>query len=79
MFVYLPLEHAEELALQERSVALFDALAVENPTLEDSAAYARRHRDVIRRFGRFPHRSAALGRESSAAERAYLALPGAGF
>mgnify|MGYP001173726566 CR=1 FL=1 len=78
-FVYLPLEHAEDLALQERCVALFTALAAEAPGFDSALDYAGRHRDVIRRFGRFPHRNAALGRESTADELAYLATPGSGF
>ncbi|RVT52619.1 DUF924 family protein [Rubrivivax albus] len=78
-FVYLPLEHAEDLALQDRSVALFAALAAEAPGFDSALDYAERHRDVIRRFGRFPHRNAALGRVSTADEEAYLATPGSGF
>ena len=77
-FVYLPLEHAEDLALQERSVALFSALAAD-AGMADALDYAERHRDVIHRFGRFPHRNAALGRASTAEELAYLATPGSGF
>lgn len=78
-FVYLPLEHAEDLALQQRSVALFEALAADDARLADALDYARRHLAVIERFGRFPHRNAALGRSSSAEELTYLAQPGAGF
>ena len=78
-FVYLPLEHAEDLALQDRSCALFAALAAEAPGFDSALDYAERHRDVIRRFGRFPHRNAALGRASTDEERAYLATPGSGF
>jgi uncharacterized protein (DUF924 family) len=83
-FAYLPLEHAEDGALQERSVALFAALCAaagreQRPQAEQFLDYARRHREVIVRFGRFPHRNAALGRTSTAAELAYLAQPGAGF
>lgn len=78
-FVYLPLEHAEDLAMQQRSVALFEALAAEDARLDGALDYAHRHLDVIKRFGRFPHRNAALGRPSSADELAYLAQPGAGF
>lgn len=78
-FLYLPLEHAEDLALQDRSVALFAALAAQEPELADALDYAERHRDVIRRFGRFPHRNAALERSSSDDELAYLQQPGAGF
>ena len=77
MFIYLPFEHAENPADQDRSVALFETLraALGDLTID----YAARHRDVIRRFGRFPHRNAALGRANTPAEDAYLAEPGAGF
>ncbi|MCB1537410.1 MAG: DUF924 domain-containing protein [Rhodospirillales bacterium] len=75
-FLYLPFEHAEDLAHQDRSVALFEAMQKEDPT---GYAYALRHRDVIARFGRFPHRNAALGRGSTPDEVAYLAGPDAGF
>ncbi len=78
-FAYLPLEHAENLALQQRSVALFEALAAEDASMASAADYARRHRDVIARFGRFPHRNAALGRQSTEDEQLYLAQPGSGF
>lgn len=74
LFLYLPFEHAEDLADQERSVALFRALG--EPTYLD---YAIRHRDVIARFGRFPHRNAILGRQSTAAERQFLEEPGSSF
>ena len=84
VFAYLPLEHAEDSALQRRSVDLFEALCGAVPADERERFggfldYARRHRDVIERFGRFPHRSAALGRVSTAEEANYLAQPGAGF
>jgi uncharacterized protein (DUF924 family) len=78
-FAYLPLEHAEDLALQDRCVALFEALAAEHPASANPLDYARKHRDVIRRFGRFPHRNRALGRVSTAAEAEYLRQPGSGF
>lgn len=78
-FVYMPLVHAESLALQSRAVALFDALAAEFPALADYARHARRHRRVIERFGRFPHRNALLGRPSSPPEVRFLATPGARF
>lgn len=78
-FAYLPLEHAEDLALQDRCVDLIGALAAADPAHADALDYAERHRDVIRRFGRFPHRNAALGRASTAEELAYLAQPGSGF
>lgn len=79
LFAYLPLEHAEDLALQDRSVDLFSALAAGHEGFGEVLDYAERHRDVIRRFGRFPHRNAALGRASTPAEVEYLAQPGSGF
>jgi uncharacterized protein (DUF924 family) len=84
VFFYLPQEHSEDLDDQERSVALFEALAgdvaaAQRETFAGFADYARRHREVIRRFGRFPHRNAILGRTSSAEERAFLSEPGSSF
>ncbi|MFT3955053.1 MAG: DUF924 family protein [Piscinibacter sp.] len=78
-FAYLPFEHAEDLALQERAVACFEALAEAAPELEGMLDYARRHREVIRRFGRFPHRNAILGRSSTAEELTFLHQPGSRF
>lgn len=83
-FLYLPFEHSENLADQDRSVALFERLLSEarpafKPMCQNSLDYAHQHRDVIAKFGRFPHRNAILGRENTAAEKAYLAKPGAGF
>ena len=76
-FIYLPFEHSENLADQEESVRLYTAL---HPELGGEALdYAVRHHDVIRRFGRFPHRNAALGRQNTAEEESYLSQPGAGF
>ncbi len=84
VFFYLPLEHSESLADQDRCVALFAALRDEVPASLHAAFdgyldYARRHRDVIARFDRFPHRNAVLGRASTAGEAEYLRQPGAGF
>ena len=84
VFAYLPLEHAEDPTVQQRSVALFEALCAESgpeqrAAFEGFLDYARRHRDIIERFGRFPHRNALLGRSSTAQEAIYLAQPGAGF
>lgn len=84
VFAYLPLEHAEDMGLQQRSVALFEALHAAAPPDECERYavfldYARRHRAVIARFGRFPHRNAVLGRASTPDEESYLAQPGAGF
>lgn len=84
VFAYLPLEHAEDIALQDRSVQAFSQLRAEAPPeLADTFAvfheYAVQHRDVIAQFGRFPHRNDVLDRASSEAEQHYLAQPGAGF
>jgi uncharacterized protein (DUF924 family) len=78
-FAYMPFEHAEDARMQERSVALFAALAQENDGYEGVLDYAHRHRGVIARFGRFPHRNPILGRASTPDEAAYLAQPGSGF
>lgn len=81
-FVYLPLEHAEDMAMQEQAVALFTRLAESAPANQGLAGmldYAKRHREVIRRFGRFPHRNAILGRSSTPDELAFLQQPGSGF
>lgn len=74
VFAYLPFEHSEALADQDLSVALISALGD-----AEFARYAHAHRDVIARFGRFPHRNAILGRTSTPEELAYLAQPGSGF
>ena len=85
VFFYLPLEHAESAELQDRSVALFDALAKEQTagsalaTFAGFADFAYRHQLVIERFGRFPHRNAILGRPDSEDEAAFLQQPGSGF
>ena len=78
-FIYMPFEHAEEIEMQNQAVALFTRLSKAHPALNDMLDYARRHREVIARFGRFPHRNAILGRESSAEEAAFLLQPGSGF
>ena len=78
-FVYLPFEHAEDIAAQTQSVRLFTDLAAAAPELADMLDYAQRHHAVIARFGRFPHRNALLGRDSSAEELAFLQQPGSRF
>ncbi len=78
MFVYLPFEHAEDVAVQDESVRLFEALPA-TPWRDRVVHYAGLHRDVIVKYGRFPHRNAILGRTSTPAELDYLAQPGAGF
>jgi uncharacterized protein (DUF924 family) len=70
MFLYLPFEHSEDRADQALSVELFSRLGNDNWT-----RYARAHQEIIDRFGRFPHRNAALGRESTPAELARLKEP----
>jgi uncharacterized protein (DUF924 family) len=77
-FLYLPFEHAEDDAAQARALALFGALAAETGdrgTLE----WAEKHAAIIRRFGRYPHRNAALGRASTPEEIAFLREPGSSF
>ena len=78
MFVYLPLEHSESLADQEECLALMTAIAG-TPETADLPQWARAHLEIIRRFGRFPHRNAALGRESTPEEAAFLKEPGSAF
>ena len=84
VFFYLPLEHAEDRGHQQRSVTLFESLATqaaenERKLFEDYAEFARRHRDIVARFGRFPHRNAVLGRDSTEEERKFLQQPGSSF
>ena len=69
-FFFLPFMHSEDLADQERCVALYREAGDEN------LKYAIEHADIVRRFGRFPHRNAALGRETTAEEAAFLAAGG---
>jgi len=72
-FAYLPFQHAEDLAAQRRALDLCQALDAE------VFRYAKRHYEIIARFGRFPHRNAALGRESTPEELEFLAKPGSSF
>lgn len=78
-FVYMPFMHAEDLALQQRSLALFRQLQADTGEFANALDYAVRHHDIVARFGRFPHRNQLLGRASTAEELAFLRLPGAGF
>ncbi len=73
VFFYLPFEHAEDLSAQQRAVTLIEAMR--DP---DYTKYAILHRDIIQRFGRFPHRNAILGRKSTPEELAFLAEGGFG-
>ena len=78
LFFYLPLEHAESMEAQNAAIVAFDRLVAEAPAelreFADSVrGYARKHRDIIAKFGRFPHRNRVLGRESTPAELEWLA------
>jgi uncharacterized protein (DUF924 family) len=75
VFVYLPFEHAEELAAQEQGLRLFEALARCDAAVADFEFWARKHHLIIERFGRFPHRNAVLGRASTAEEIEFLTQP----
>ncbi len=84
IFLYFPLEHSESLEHQQRCVELMETLEREVPedwreTFESFTRYAVAHCDVIKRFGRFPHRNAILGRESTPAELEFLKTPGSSF
>lgn len=84
VFVYLPLEHSEQLSDQEQALMLFERLLASVPAEQQDIYrgyldYARQHRDVIARFGRFPHRNAILQRPSTAAELEFLAGPHSSF
>lgn len=81
---YLPLEHAEDIAVQERCVSLYrqllDDVSPDNlKDYETNVTFAVAHRDIISRFGYFPHRNAILGRPLSDAEHAFLQEPNSAF
>ena len=78
MFVYLPFEHSESLDDQWRSLALMSRLAP-YPETADVLPYAVRHWEIVRRFGRFPHRNAALARPGTPEETEFLKQPNSGF
>lgn len=83
-FFYMPFMHSESLPVQDRAIELFGSLR-DHPdgrvrdVLGNNLEYARQHREIIARFGRFPHRNQLLDRESTAAERAFLKEPGSSF
>jgi uncharacterized protein (DUF924 family) len=79
LFFYLPLEHSENLADQDRSVELVRSLHEAHPGFESPLDYALRHREVIQQFGRFPHRNEILGRENTDEEVDFLQQPGSRF
>ena len=78
LFIYLPFEHSEALGDQERACELCRPLAAFAET-DDAYRYALAHRDIVARFGRFPHRNAILGRASTPEELEFLDQPGSGF
>ncbi len=78
IFFYLPLEHAEDMEAQKRCLKCYQTLLAAAPDewksyFFDTLQYATMHYDIIKRFGRFPHRNQVLGRPSTAAEQTYLA------
>ena len=84
LFFYMPFEHSENAADQDRSVELFGAWVEASPPesraeAEEQFEYVRRHQEIIGRFGRFPHRNAVLGRASTPAELAFLQEPRSSF
>ncbi|HKP56393.1 MAG TPA: DUF924 family protein [Polyangiales bacterium] len=84
VFFYMPYMHSEQLAMQDRALELFSAQRDQVQgrafdAISGNVDFARRHRDVIVRFGRFPHRNAAVGRESTPEEVAFLKQPGSSF
>ncbi|MFN0182684.1 MAG: DUF924 family protein, partial [Aquabacterium sp.] len=78
-FAYLPFEHAEDLAHQRTSLQLFEQLERDCPEVGELRRWADAHRVIVERFGRFPHRNAALGRASTPEEAAFLQEPGSAF
>jgi len=84
VFLYLPLEHTESIEMQQRSVSLYEQLAHEaaadeRALFDNYLDYARKHLDVVARFGRFPHRNEILGRPSTPEELEFLKQPGSRF
>ena len=77
-FLYLPYEHSESADVQTRSLELFGALADETGS-RDPLIWAEKHAVIVRRFGRYPHRNAILGRPSTPEEIAFLREPGSSF
>jgi uncharacterized protein (DUF924 family) len=79
-FAYLPFEHDESVTSQQTSLRLFLQLDADPAAVRAAYyRYAQRHAEIVERFGRFPHRNALLGRESTEAERAFLREPGSSF
>ena len=74
VFAYMPYMHSESAAIHAQAMVLFD-----QPGLENALDFERRHRDIIERFGRYPHRNAVLGRASTPQETEFLTQPGSSF
>lgn len=74
VFLYMPFMHSESLPIHDEALGLFD-----QPGLEENLRYEQRHREIIERFGRYPHRNAILGRESTPEELVFLEQPGSSF
>lgn len=84
VFFYMPLMHAEDIGLQDRCISTFGGFCDEldgelKARVDKNLRYAHQHRDIVARFGRFPHRNELLGRESSAEEAEFLTQPGSSF
>ena len=81
VFFYMPLQHAEDLAAQQTGVEVYQSLETEaeGPAFKGFREYAELHRDIIQRFGRFPHRNRILGRENTDEEQEYLDQGGPRF
>jgi len=74
IFVYMPFMHSESLVIHDQAAVLFD-----QPGMEEQIDFERRHREIIERFGRYPHRNAILGRQSTPDELEFLDQPGSSF
>jgi uncharacterized protein (DUF924 family) len=86
VFFYMPFMHSEDMAMQERSLELFCRLEDEfsqvpdvSEMLSSNRDYAERHYNIVKRFGRYPHRNGILGRESTPEETEFLKQPGSSF
>lgn len=79
VFTYMPLMHSEELADQELCVQMFQKMLDEGHAVKSNLEYAIKHRDIVARFGRFPHRNQILNRESTSEEIEFLKQPGSSF
>jgi uncharacterized protein (DUF924 family) len=78
MFLYMPFMHSESVEDQRRSVEMFERLAGE-PGAPDVVSYAVAHKDIVERFGRFPHRNGILDRETTPEEAVFLTTEGSSF